>query len=716
MNPLLAYAVSLFTASLDESTDFEIRRKVILVNVTMLIGTAALVLYASLAFVQDYFFVGLIDVVSAVVLFGTFLYLRISKNQLFATYISTTYMVGVLLYLLLSGGVSGTGALWSYTVPVFVMFMLGSLWGSAVSLSYLAFIMTVFILSPPVLLSYDYPPDFRGRFVGVYLTIYALALVFENTRALTHRRFEQRERMIEKAMAELHSSTEALRTSEKRYADFVSSFQGIAFRGRHGEPPELFSGMVERVCGYAPEDILEGRVRWDGLVSPDDQGRYRSAMRRVLSKPGSATEHEYRILTRAGKTRWIRETVQSAQSDGELWLQGAIYDTTEQKKLAESMRQSQKMESIGQLAGGIAHDFNNQLAVILGYANLISRKSEGDSLARRFADRIATAARRSSDLTSQLLAFARKGKYRMEAVNVHEVIAEVIALLHHSIDKRIRTVEHLDAEHAVVVGDPSLLQNALLNIALNARDAMPDGGTLTFTTSCVVLEREQVRKLPYSIPPGAYLQVLVTDTGSGMDEETARHAFEPFYTTKDVGKGTGMGLAAVYGTVKSHSGAVEIDSQPGVGTTITVNLPLASAASAEEDTSIMEPSSLNISSSVLVVDDEELVREMAADMLTSLGHRVETVGGGREAVVLIREHPGQFGVVLLDLVMDDLDGIETFHLIRQLDPEMPVIISSGYSLEERARQLAGEERVTYVQKPYDQDQLSAAVTAALTPA
>jgi signal transduction histidine kinase len=247
-------------------------------------------------------------------------------------------------------------------------------------------------------------------------------------------------------------------------------------------------------------------------------------------------------------------------------------------------KQAEKMQALGQLAGGIAHDFNNHLSAIMGFAEILAEQVEEDSL-RSYAEMIALAATRSADLTRQLLAFARKGKYMAEPVDVHSIIAEVVTFLGRSIDKRITIRQNLSADPSSILGDASQIQNALLNLAINSRDAMPGGGELTFSTSSESLDETRCKGLSLDIIPGRYIKISITDTGKGIDQKNLQHLFEPFFTTKDVGEGTGMGLAAVYGTVRNHKGGISVFSRPGQGSTFDIYLPVTD----ETDNTITAP-------------------------------------------------------------------------------------------------------------------------------
>jgi len=287
---------------------------------------------------------------------------------------------------------------------------------------------------------------------------------------------------------------------------------------------------------------------------------------------------------RGGEVRWVRIDRTPCRDDhGDVvGVIGIGVDVTELKNaedtrrdLEDRLRQAEKMQALGELAGGIAHDFNNQLAGIMGYAEMIRKRVTDDERLTRYAETILKVSRRSSSLVAQLLAFARKGKRRPLDIDVHELLGEVITLLERSIDGRIKIKRMFCPGAPAVTGDPTQLQNALLNLAINARDAMPEGGRLTFATKIVDLDEDYCCNHTYEITPGRYVRIAVSDTGIGMDAETQKRIFEPFFTTKEAGKGTGMGLAAVYGAVKNHDGSINVASEPARGATFNVYLPLA---------------------------------------------------------------------------------------------------------------------------------------------
>lgn len=389
----------------------------------------------------------------------------------------------------------------------------------------------------------------------------------------------------------------------------------------------------------------------------------------------------------------------------------SIYrDITDRRHIEERLRQMEKMNAVGQLAGGIAHDFNNQLTGILSYAELLGDRLDDPGL-RRYAEGIQAAALRSADITQKLLAFARKGQFLTVPTDMHRVVAETVEILTHSIDKRIRIEQVLRAQNATVAGDPSQLQNALLNLGLNSRDAMPDGGILTIETANLTIEDLGDTGSTRELTPGDYLVLSVKDTGLGMNEEVKRHLFEPFFTTKEVGKGTGMGLAAVYGTVKSHKGAIAVESTPGTGTDITIYLPLAQHTQAA-GASASSPHGQQRSLRILAVDDETVVRELLGELLSKLGHSVRLAADGLEAVEIYRKDWQNLDLIILDMQMPQINGRDTFRLLREINPGARVLLSSGFSVDSEAQTVLKEGGLGFLQKPFMLRNLIAALDKA----
>jgi len=368
-------------------------------------------------------------------------------------------------------------------------------------------------------------------------------------------------------------------------------------------------------------------------------------------------------------------------------------------RLEEQVRQSEKINAIGQLAGGIAHDFNNQLTGIMGFTRLLESKVANDPESKELVDFILKSCKRSTDLTSQLLAFARKGKYLSVPVDLHQTIQEVIAILQRSIDKKIVIEQHLDAAQSITIGDPTQIQNMFLNLGINARDAMPEGGRLEFSTTVADLDEIFISSVPFVIPTGQYIHVTITDTGCGMDAQTQKRIFEPFFTTKERGKGTGMGLAAVYGTVKTHKGAIVVRSFKGKGSTFNVYLPVNQKQTIAAETTKKSIAHSGENAHILVVDDEEIVQKLFPKILSRLSYRVSVCKDGDEAVRYYAEHWEDIDAVIIDMIMPSMGGKETFLEMKKINPEVKAILCSGYTFNGDAQEALENGAVGFVQKP-----------------
>jgi two-component system cell cycle sensor histidine kinase/response regulator CckA len=382
----------------------------------------------------------------------------------------------------------------------------------------------------------------------------------------------------------------------------------------------------------------------------------------------------------------------------------------ERKELESRLKQSEKLEAIGRLAGGIAHDFNNMLAGIMGYADVLQMNLRDEKL-KDTAAGIVRAAKRSAELTDQLLAFARKGRYQSVKLDIHTIIAEVVSLLKHSIDKRIKILQNLHANPSWVMGDPTQLQNAILNLAINASDAMPEGGELIFTTDTSIAKDRRYKELSKELKTGNYLLVSVTDSGMGIPAEIRERIFEPFFTTKGPGKGIGMGLAAVYGIVKSHGGAVSVQSRKGKGSILTILLPLINAENTPEGGSETpeKPEDNKQSFNILVVDDEKIVSETFRLMLRKIGHSSKVFNKGLQAIEYYKNNWQDVDLVILDVAMPDISGRELFRALHKINPLIIALFSSGYSINGEIQKILQEGARGFIQKPFGVKKLAAKI-------
>jgi signal transduction histidine kinase len=416
------------------------------------------------------------------------------------------------------------------------------------------------------------------------------------------------------------------------------------------------------------------------------------------------------VLGREGKTHTFDARfvpLRMLSDRGARMLVAVVREVTEHRVLEAQLLQSRKLEAVGQLAGGVAHDFNNMLAGIMGYAELLKLRAKDTDTAHA-ASEIVSISEHAAELTARLLAFSRRKKAQSAPTDVHELAERVCGILKHTVDRRIEV--RLDGDRrgcCVVEGDPAQLESALLNLALNARDAMPEGGTLTLRMRCVVPDAVLRDKLP-APQAETYVQLEVEDTGEGIDPAILDRIFEPFFTTKAPGRGSGLGLAAVYGAVSAHHGLVDVRSTLGQGTCFRLLLPCAGQAvraKLEEATHMVAPGG-----HVLVVDDEQAVRQTATLCLEEAGYRVSGAADGRAALELVRSG-ARFDLVLLDMIMPVMGGAEVLRELRRVAPGLPVLIASGYSPGEA--EVAGADG--FLQKPYRRAELLKRVAALLGP-
>ena len=522
------------------------------------------------------------------------------------------------------------------------------------------------------------------------------------------------DRVVEDRTRELARRTQAenaLRESEERYRRLTDNafdlIMEVDSRGRL-----LYASPNHRdVLGYEPDE-LTGRISFE-LVHPDEREEVTRAFQGLLAS-GWESEVVTRIRHKNGSWCWFEYSGNAYRAPtGEMRAVIISRDITERKraqaqqeKLEAQMQQTQKLESLGVLAGGIAHDFNNLLVPILGNARLAESELAPDSPVRPFVERIATAALRTSELTNQLLAYAGRGTLSARRLDVCELLREMGELLYTAISRKVELRYELPDAIPPIEGDPAQLRQVVLNLIINASEAIGDEpGVVTIGAGTIEADRDCLRQtyLGPELPEGSYIYVDIRDSGCGMDEETRSKIFDPFFTTKFTGRG--LGLAALLGIVRAHRGAVRVESEPGRGTRFRLLFPCVSGSAAAIEKTFAPPREWRGSGTVLVVDDEEAVRELLGHVLPKHGLSVIMAKDGREAVERFREHAPKIAAVLLDVTMPGIGGVEAFVEIRKIRPDARIMLASGYSAVDVAARFEGRAVDGFLQKPYEPEAL-----------
>ncbi len=418
------------------------------------------------------------------------------------------------------------------------------------------------------------------------------------------------------------------------------------------------------------------------------------------------SEGETEMCTLSGKRIYgmLRLTVPAGYEENWSRILISIFDLTERRILEEKVLQSQKMEAVGRLAGGVAHDFNNLLTVITGNTGILLSDSSCTGSLRTMLEEIQLAGEKGADLTRQLLAFSRKQMMRPVALGLNDVVRNIEKMLRRLVGENIEMHTVLDPGLGIVRADPGQIEQVLVNLVVNARDAMPKAGTITISTANDLLDKERSNESG-TIPAGSYVTLSVKDTGIGIDRSVRDHIFEPFFTTKDVGKGVGLGLATVYGILKQSGGFIEVASDRGVGSTFTVFLPRAEREEKNADRKEISPLRLEGNETVMVIEDDPMVREMIRRVLEHYGYSVIISSGPADALTFVQGDGGSIQCVITDVVMPTMDGFELAHKIRARQPDVKVLYITGYMEESMTRAVHADEHAVLLHKPFSPNDL-----------
>jgi PAS domain S-box-containing protein len=507
----------------------------------------------------------------------------------------------------------------------------------------------------------------------------------------------------ESAVRALARQGEALRENEARHGKMFANIGDVIVIIDQDGITRYKSPNIEKLFGWKPEEVI-GRSTFEN-IHPDDLDVAQKFAGSLLGEPNANGTMEARYRCRDGSYRWVEFTAVNLLHDPDIrGLLGNYQDITgrklaeaERAKLEAQLLQAQKMEAVGQLAGGVAHDFNNILSVIMGFGSLLDMQLKDNDKETQYVSQILQAADRGGALTQSLLAFSRKQRIYPQPMDLNAVIKKTETFLARTIGEDIQVSLQLTDQNTTVHADSNQIEQILMNLAANARDAMPKGGEFTIRTERVSLDEAFITKHGYG-RSGDYAVMTVSDSGAGMDAATKKRIFEPFFTTKEVGKGTGLGLSMVYGVVEQHGGFINVDSEVGGGTVFKIYLPALDTRAADyEDNGHFEPE--GATETILVVEDNNMLREAMTEMLKAVGYTVIEACDGDDAVTKFLAHKDEIQLVLMDVIMPRKSGGDAYKELRAIQPDLKIILMSGYAGDYLSGKLNMEENVHFMSKP-----------------
>jgi len=507
---------------------------------------------------------------------------------------------------------------------------------------------------------------------------------------------------------------ERLKESESWFRLLAENSRDMIFKMSFPEGTFLYvSPAAYDILGYTVKEIMDEPYHIRNTIHPD----WREWLEDVFSQINSgyiAPTFEFPVINKLGEERWIsqKNTLLKGEKEGSHYLIGRLSDETRRKKVEEELNRAYRMEAIGKLAGGVAHDFNNVLAGIMNAANVLkSPRRQIDEKGRNMADLILKAASRAADLTAKLTAFGGKRTLFLKPQNVHHILEETEVILRRTIDQQIAIKMNLQADNSIIRADGTEIQSIILNLGINASHAIERTGNIFINTENIYLDEAYCAESPFPCHMGDYLRIEVLDTGKGMDEHTLKHIFEPFFTTKEKGKGSGLGLATVYRAVLDHKGLIQVTSEVDEGTSFIILFPCIDEKPAEE--SLPSDTADGKTGTILLVDDEAFIRETGVSILEEAGYKVITASNGKEGLHIFEENCHKIDLVILDVIMPEMSGIDAYNGIRKMRDDCPVIMISGYSPDEDLDKLMEEGVFKIMRKPFDQSLMKKEIDLAL---
>jgi len=700
---------NIFSSGLPVDYDLEALRKIFLLNLIFFLGSFFLILLGTIELILQDYLLGIVNLSFFLLLVWFFFYLRKTKNYNSISLVGSAITGLFYFFLIAYGGIGNTAYMWSFTYPLITIFLLGARKGTFFSLILLVMVCIVFVSGEKFEFIATYDFYLKLRFIPTYLTISLLAFVMEKTRSIFRERLESAKFKIEKTVRELEQANESIRESEAKYRTFFNTSKDCVYiSSLDGRVLDINDAAVDFFGYDSKEELWKIKIQ-DLYEKPEDRENYIN----VLRKQGYAREYPVNMRKKDGSLlHALITTVPKKDINGTInAFQGTIRDITEKKVMVEQLRQAQKMEALGNLAGGVAHDLNNVLSGIVGYPDLLLLKLSENSPLRKTVLSIKESGRKAGAIVQDLLTLARVGVATYEVLNLNTVISEYLESPEYKMLKSfypgVEVKTCLDDGLMNISGSPIHILKVVMNLVSNSAEAISTEGKISISTHNRYIDSPICGSK--NVDEGDYVSLTVSDSGDGISSEDMERIFEPFYTKKKMGKsGTGLGMAVVWGTVKDHKGYIDVQSTEGIGSSFTLSFPVTKKELARVQIGLPIKDYMGNGQSVLVVDDVEMQRELASEMLTILGYSVSAIASGEEAIIYMQNHTAD--ILILDMIMaPGIDGLETYKKILEINPGQKAIIASGYSETDNvhAAQKLGAKQ--YIKKPYTLENMGLAV-------
>ncbi len=710
---------SAFNESITKKWNSEMRRRIILLRVISSLGIVFLLFFAALNYMENNTQLSLFNLVAALLLIVNLFAFAGGKRQSFNIYFGILIISLLYIYSYITGGTNKTAFVWYFTYPLIANYLLGSKKGGITSAIMVIPVLGLVALDSGSPFFADYHPQFTIRFAAAYLLISIFSYLFEHARETNRKELDSTNKSLEELVSsrtnELKVANQVLRndirerktiekrleTSQNRYKMlFEKANDGILIVDSHMKIIQCNQKM-KIMLGVSKDEIINTKV--DTFHPKKEFPQIEKQINKMLNGEIEISKN-VPVKKRSGTIFYADISSSTIELDNETCTMGLFRDVSklleaekEKSRLEGRLLQSQKMEAIGELAGGIAHDFNNILSGIIGYAQLAQINIENSEKAIKNIDEILLGSNRAAELVQQILTFSRRTEYQKSSFRLSTVVDEALKLLRSSIPSTIEIVKKLNAE-SFVYADPIKIHQVVMNLSTNGYHAMREtGGTLTIS-----LTNATISKPKYlwnkKIIPGKYIKLEVSDTGIGMNQHEQEKAFEPYFTTKEIGHGTGLGLALVHAIVDEHDSFLEISSKPGKGTNFFIYFPVVKQA-VTDNANVNVNTQIRGHETIMLVDDEEQIRESCHAFLESQGYIVNSFSNGVEALNNYKTDPTKFDLILTDLTMPKLSGDKLAKEILKLQPETPIILTTGFSERLTESQAMEIGIMKFVKKP-----------------